>query len=256
MAYVLSEMTWPQVKEAMETVKLALLPIGAHEQHGPHLHESCDAVLAERIARKIADELHPSVLVAPTIPFGMSMHHIHFPGTITLRAETLLQVLEDIIWSLKQHGLENFLIVNSHGGNQSLLSVASAQISQELQVNVTYTKTTASAKESIKKHVHSDLFGHSCEREVSESLYVAPEIVREDHLAKGEIQEGPWRWLRPGQAIQGFYYYDEMTKNGAIGNAPAGSYEAGREIVEEAVKNTAEAARKIFDLNPNFISRN
>ncbi|MBX5435883.1 MAG: creatininase family protein [Alicyclobacillaceae bacterium] len=241
-------MTWPEVKEALRHVKLAVIPLGAHEQHGPHINESCDNVLAEQFARRLVDRLHPWAVMAPTIPFGISIHHIHFPGTITLRTETLIQVLRDVVWSLQQHGLNNFLIVNSHGGNQSLLGVACTQLSYELKARVCYAKTTASAKEAIRTHVKSALFGHSCEREVSEALYMAPHLVRQDQLQPGEIVEGKWRLLRPGQPIQGFYFYEEMTANGCIGNGPAGSFEAGAAIVEEALDRVEEAARQLFDL--------
>jgi len=246
--YVLTEMTWPEVKDALKTVKLAVIPLGAHEQHGPHLDESCDAVLAEEFCRRLVERLSPQALMAPTIPFGISIHHIHFPGTITLRSETLTAVLRDVIWSLKQHGLENFLIVNAHGGNQSSLGVAATQLSYELGVKVCYAKTTASAKNAIREHVHSELFGHSCEREVSEALYLAPNIVHTERLEPGDIVPGNWQQLRPGQPIQGFYFYDEMTANGCIGNAPAGSQIAGEAIVEEALAGLEEAIRAYFDL--------
>lgn len=248
MAYYLSEMTWPEVQEALKTAVLAVIPIGAHEQHGPHMTENCDDVLAEEMARRLVTNLHPYAVMTPTIPFGISIHHIHFPGTITLRPETLTRVLYDVIWSLKQHGLENFLIVNAHGGNQSLLSVASTEISVELGVKVYYAKTTASAKQAIAKHVQSKVFGHSCEREVSEALYMAPHIIRQDRLSEAEFNDGKWRQLRPGNPIQGFYFYDEMTRNGCIGNATQASLEAGREIVEEALDNLTRAARELFGL--------
>lgn len=249
MAFYLSEMTWPEVEEALKTVKLAVIPLGAHEQHGPHVTENCDAVLAEAMARRLVARLHPYAVMTPTIPFGISIHHIHFPGTITLRPETLTRVLHDVIWSLQQHGLHNFLILNSHGGNQSLLGVATTEISYELGVKVYYAKTTASAKQAIRKNVHSQVFGHSCEREVSEALFMAPEIVREDRLSPGDFRNGDWRDLRPGNPIQGFYFYDEMTRNGCIGDATQASFEAGQEIVEEALEGLVKAATKLFALS-------
>lgn len=242
----LTKMTWPEVAEALKTVKLAIIPIGAHEQHGPHMAESCDAVLAESMSHRLAQKLHPYALVTPTVNMGVSIHHIHFPGTITLKSSTLISVLRDMVWSLKQHGLGNFLFLNAHGGNQSTLSVASTEISQELNVKVYYAKTTASAKTAINQHVRSTLFGHSCEREVSEAMYLAPQLIRQDKLEKGGIVEGDWRLLRPGQPLQGHYYYEEMTSNGCIGDAPTASLEAGREIVEEALEELSLALRKLL----------
>ncbi|WP_071395775.1 creatininase family protein [Bacillus tuaregi] len=236
--YDLTAMTWEEVKESLQNVKFVIIPIGAHEQHGPHMVESCDAVLAERMAKKLGERMYPYALVTPTINMGVSQHHLNFPGTISLRPETLMAILKDMISSLKHHGVEKFLLLNSHGGNQSTLSLASLTLSNELDVEVYYAKTTASAKNAIGRLVESKLFGHSCEREVSEALYLAPELVRKEKLVKGAIQEtGRWKQLRPGKAIQGFYTYEEMTENGCIGDATKGSLEIGEQIVEEALDN-------------------
>jgi len=244
--YRLTEMTWPEVKEALRTVSLAIIPVGAHEQHGPHMAESCDAVLATEMANRLAERLHPYAVVSPTVNMGVSIHHINFPGTITLQPQTLISVLRDMVWSLKQHGIQNFLFLNAHGGNQSTLSTASMQISHELGVQVYYAKTTASAKTALKEHITSALYGHSCEREVSEAYYLAPHLIREDRLEKGDIREGNWRLLRPNGAVQGTYQYEEMTANGCIGDATKASFEAGKAIVEEALDNLERSLRQLL----------
>ena len=246
-SYRLTEMTWYEVKEALGTVKMAIIPIGAHEQHGPHMAESCDAVLATELANRLAERLYPEVLVTPTVNMGVSIHHINFPGTITLRPETLINVLRDMVWSLKKQGIKKFLFLNSHGGNQSTLSVACTTLTHELEVDIYYAKTTASAKNAMKENISSTLYGHSCEREVSEALYMAPHIVRQDRLEKGAIQEGKWRSLRPGNPLQGTYQYEEMTSNGCIGDATKASLEIGRQIVEEALENLATAVRHMLE---------
>jgi creatinine amidohydrolase len=247
-AYILSEMTWPEVEEALKQVKIAIIPVGAHEQHGPHMTESCDAVLAEAMAVQLARRVHPISVVAPTIPMGISPHHMRFPGTISLQPDTLLSVLRDMVSSLKQHGIQNFLFMNGHGGNQGLLGTASTVLSAELDVNCYYAKTTASAKQAIAKHVTSKLFGHSCEREVSEALYLAPQLVRQHQLVKADIVDsGRWTLLRPGRAIQGFYRYDEMTRSGNIGDATQASYDIGQDIVEEALDNLSSQLIELLE---------
>jgi creatinine amidohydrolase len=248
-SYDLTAMTWKEVEEALQTVKFAIIPIGAHEQHGPHMVESCDAVLAERMAKKLGERMFPYALVTPTINMGVSPHHLNFPGTISLQPTTLIAILKDVISSLKHHGVKKFLLLNSHGGNQSTLNVASMIITQELNVEVYYAKTTASAKEAIKEHVTSTLFGHSCEREVSEALYLAPELVRPEQLEKGDIQvDGRWKQLRPGKAIQGFYFYEEMTKNGCIGDGTKASWDIGRQIVEESLDHLTIELYKLINI--------
>ncbi|GLB60521.1 creatininase family protein [Cytobacillus sp. NCCP-133] len=252
--YDLTKMTWKEVEESLQTVEFAIIPVGAHEQHGPHMAESCDAVLAEKMALKLGERLFPYAIVTPVVNMGVSEHHSHFPGTISLQPSTLIAVLKDMVSSLKQHGIKKILILNSHGGNQSTLNLAAMTITKELKVEVYYAKTTASAKESIGKFVKSPLFGHSCEREVSEALYLAPELVRIELLEKGDIQEeGRWKRLRPGKAVQGFYFYEEMTGNGCIGDGRQGSREIGEQIVEEALSNLAEELSELLDLKTKLL---
>lgn len=245
----LTSMTWEEVRNALKTVQFAIIPIGAHEQHGPHMVESCDAVLAERMATKLGKKMHPYSIVTPTINMGVSQHHLHFPGTIALQPTTLIAILKDMISSLQQHGINKFLLLNSHGGNQSTLNIASLMLTKELNVEVYYAKTTASAKNSIKNNVSSSLFGHSCEREVSEALYLAPELLRLNKITKGAIQEkGRWKQLRPGNTIQGYYSYDEMTANGCIGDATKASREIGEQIVEEALDNLVRELYQLLNI--------
>lgn len=241
-------MTWPEVRDALATVQIAIIPLGAHEQHGPHLTESCDAVLAEEMGMRLAERLYPQAMLAPTINMGVSPHHLGFPGTISLAPETLIAILRDVVRSLKRHGIGKVLVLNAHGGNQSTLGVAADTLSEELDVEFYYAKTTASAKDVIERGIFSSPIGHSCEREVSEALYLAPWLVREEKLTKAEFVEGGrWRELRPGKPLQGFYRYEEMTANGCIGDATKASRELGEEIVETALERLSASVRSLLN---------
>lgn len=245
-AFLLTQMTWPEVKEALRTVKIAVIPLGAHEQHGPHMAECCDAVLAEEMGKRLVEKLYPEAILTPTINMGVSPHHLHFPGTISLEPTTVIAILRDMIKSLQQHGIEQFLILNAHGGNQATLGVATEMLTRELDARIYYAKTTASAKDVMDRRLESKLYGHSCDREVSEALYLAPHIVRQDQLEAADYQEGRWKKLRPGNPLQGFYYYEEMTRNGCIGDATRASYEIGQEIVETALERLAHAVKELI----------
>ncbi|WP_144460648.1 creatininase family protein [Siminovitchia fortis] len=254
--YELAKMTWEEVEASLQKVRLAIIPVGAHEQHGPHMVESCDAVLAEKMAVKLGERLFPYALITPTVNMGVSSHHMHFPGTISLKPTTLIALLKDMVSSLKHHGIQKFLFLNSHGGNQSTLDVAVNLITEKIGVEVFYAKTTASAKKAIGENVKSTLFGHSCEREVSEAFYLAPELIRIEKLQKGTIQEsGRWKHLRPGCALQGFYHYEEMTENGCIGDASQADFEIGRQIVEEALDNLSSELMKVLKIEEDSIIR-
>ncbi|MEX2534764.1 MAG: creatininase family protein, partial [Trueperaceae bacterium] len=123
-AYELAAMTSPEFAGAQDEIRIALQPIGATEQHGPNLAMGTDFRSAEAISRRLAARLHPKAVVLPAIPYGLSGHHMGFPGTISLSPETMLGLLRDVARSLKQHGVDGLILVNGHNGNTGILNVA------------------------------------------------------------------------------------------------------------------------------------
>lgn len=116
---------------------LVILPIGAIEQHGPHLPICTDAHIVEEIAIRSSLEVKNEfpVYVAPVIPYGNSHHHFPFPA-LSLRSETLNQVLKDILYSLVISGFKNILILNSHGGNDEIIRIATRDLVREFKVSI------------------------------------------------------------------------------------------------------------------------
>ena len=239
--YVLTEMSWPEVEKALKTVEIAIIPVGAHEQHGPNLAESCDAVRAREFSKLAAERLYPYVVVTPTVNMGISYHHMPFPGTITLRPETLIELLRDICNSLKKHGLKKFLFLNGHGGNSTTLDIATKILHEEENIEVAQVKYTDLAPESLAKYIHSEEFGHSCEREVSEALYLIPEIVKTDSIEKSKTKKFPIDNVSPvsGGPFTMGYSWDQKSINGALGDATQASKEIGKAICDEALDNLA-----------------
>lgn len=240
-AYILKDMTWPEIDQALETTKIALIPVGAQEQHGPLIAEGCDAYRAEEFCKRLASRCFPNVVVTPTIDFGVSPHHMDFPGTISLRPETLISLLEDIVASLEKHGVKKYLFVNAHGGNSATLGVAAEKIARKYKVEIAHTKFVDAAPNAMNEGIHSKYFGHACEREVSECLYMKPEIVRKDLLERGDMNEDAFAMkylLNP--FVKVVYQFNEITKSGNIGDGRKGSYELGEKIIEEAIDNLAE----------------
>jgi creatinine amidohydrolase len=183
-SYLMEEMSWTDVRDALRNVQVAIIPIGSHEQHGPYLSENCDTILAQRFAGLVGNRMFPQVIVTPAVVFGVSFHHMTFPGTISFMPETLTCVLRDIVRSLTHHGLRKYLFLNGHGGNNATLNTAAVSVGQELGVQIADVEFIQLAPQSVKK-VASAAYGHSCELEVSEALYLAPEIVKKELLKIG-----------------------------------------------------------------------
>lgn len=112
----IGEMTWVEVKEAIENGKdFVVLPIGAIEQHGPHGVFGTDAYCAQVVGEKVAMKL--GGLMAPLMPYGLSSSHMNFKGTISLTQETLSLFLRDVLRSLVAHGFEKIAIINGNEPN-------------------------------------------------------------------------------------------------------------------------------------------
>jgi creatinine amidohydrolase len=239
-AYVLPEMTWPEAKEALARAELVLVPVGSFEQHGPHGTFELDTGRAVGFGRLLATRLYPRVLLAPAVNLRVSYHHMNFPGSITLRPETFMAVLYDLVWSLQRHGIEKFLILNGHGGNIPALGVLIVKLREALGVQVAWTSFTSLAKEVIQKRVTSDSKGHSCEGEISQAMVLAPHTVRSELLSPGEFKGYPYANLGEGYNLAAPYRFDEITSNGALGDATLASEELGQEIVETALNRAIE----------------
>lgn len=195
-----------------------VLPLGATEQHGPHLPIGTDAMTSEYVARTAAAELAARfpIAVAPTLWYGSSPHHIPFGATMSLQADTYLRMLMDLGRSLAGGGFRRLFIVNGHGGNHELVSVAARDLALEAGLEVgacswwslAYDELVAAGALEIGRFP-----GHAGAFESSLVLALDPSLVREprphrDHdptTGTSTINAGV-RVERPGswQAIEGY----------------------------------------------------
>jgi creatinine amidohydrolase len=112
----ISEVNWMQVEEYLRRDDRIVLPVGSTEQHA-HLSLATDSILAERVSVEAAEPL--GVLVLPAMPFGVAPGFAAFPGTVSLRPETLVAVVSEVLDTLYGQGFRRFLVVNGHGGNEA-----------------------------------------------------------------------------------------------------------------------------------------
>jgi creatinine amidohydrolase len=117
----LADLTWPEIESRIRAGQTtAVIPLGATEQHGPHLPLRIDSLIAEALAERFCRRVAGAVYV-PTVEFGCSVEHMDFCGTLSLGEATLGAVLKDLVASLVRHGYRQVLVFSAHGGNYALL---------------------------------------------------------------------------------------------------------------------------------------
>lgn len=240
-AYVLTQMTWLEVRDALKMARLAIIPTGSCEQHGPNMTLETDAAIAYALAERLTEQLHPKALLAPVVPWGVSPHHMHFQGSITLRPETFNAIVWDVVSSLKQHGLNHFFLVNGHGGNVAPLELISAKLRDELGVHVAGMMYMRLAADVIKDGAQTSLYGHACEVEASVGLFLKPETVREERV-EGEVlpYAHPHTDLYAAGRLEFPFRFEELTRNGALGDARLATREFGEQIVTTTLTRAVE----------------
>ncbi|HVX28996.1 MAG TPA: creatininase family protein, partial [Nitrolancea sp.] len=244
----------PEIRDIRDGVDLVLIPVGSNEQHGPNLAVKMDIASCAEFCRRASAIMYPRVAVAPAVPWGVSFHHMNFPGTITLSTETFIQVLVEIIASLQHHGFERFLIVNGHGGNIAAMNVAAVRASEELDVAFVGACSYFSFPDRsiTEKYVKSPITGHACEVETSRAMELVPEVVKHSTLAPGEITEleSGFGNLLKRYNVSVPYRFDRLTRNGALGDATQASAEFGKEYVESGLANFTAFCHELIAQNP------
>jgi creatinine amidohydrolase len=251
---MIADLSWPELNEIKDDIDLVLLPIGSNEQHGPNLALRMDIASSTEFCRRASAALQPRVAVAPPVPWGVSFHHMNFPGTITLSTETFVQVLVEVIASLHHHGFERFLIVNGHGGNIPAMGVAIVRAQEEIGPTFVGACTYFSFvdPEVSKKAQKTEITGHACEFETSMAMELVPEVVKRDTLAVGELTDLSTGFRKEMQkyGVQVPYRFDEFTRNGALGDATLATQEAGREMAESGIGNFTKFCQDLIAASP------
>jgi creatinine amidohydrolase len=234
------DMSWPEVKDVVSKKKVALIPVGSTEQHGPHLPTKTDAFLATRICEQVAKEKPGLSFVMPVVSYGYNEHHMDFPATIHINHETMIRFVIDIGKSLAHHGVEKIVIVNGHGSNMAPMEIAARRITLES------TRSLCASLDylAIAPQVFDSLDGedaHAGEIETSLMLYLDPEnvdmskAVRDWAFEKSKfinygVEPGGKSFGNAGGKVQFMDWWSRMSATGTMGDPTKSTKEKGEKI--------------------------
>ncbi len=269
LAYIV-DLTWTEVKEILPERNTIIIPVAATEQHGPHMCLDTDAVETLPALEEAVKQVG-NALIAPTLPFGISEMHMVKPGTVTLREETLAQLLEDVVRSYLRHGFKKVLIWNMHMGNRPPLERILDLLRKEFGNKVIIDIVAWMIFPGVNKTVLNDFDAptldgewgssrwdrHAGEVETSLMLHIKPEHVRMDKAAGGEppkeVPKGtPILELPDGQRLvpitEGNF---AASGTGIIGNATLATKEKGEKLNRVIVSETVKVLEKFKNGDPD-----
>jgi len=253
---LLTELTSPGFATILPQLEAVLIPIGAHEQHGPALPVSTDTLTAQVLSALTATLLAPRVAVAPAIPWGVSWHHMGFPGTITLSEETLTSVVMDVVGSLHLHGIDRFVLVNIHGGNNAALQIAAERCHRELGVPVVASVFAYSyIAEAATEELGPASVGHGGGDESAVILAIRPELVERSLLGVRPLNDEVRGVQGLVRATGGVLPVAQQvtSESGASGDSTNSTSEIGAVILGKAASNLRAVVEAILDLDPATI---
>lgn len=240
---------------AADTV--AVLPVAAVEQHGPHLPLSVDASLIEGVIDAALAQLPAElpVLFLPPQNIGFSVEHTNYAGTLSLQPATLIALWTELGACVARAGIRKLLLLNGHGGQVSVMDI----VARELRIKHGLLVYSASwfglvddaANQQFCAHEHR--FGiHGGEVETSMMLHLAPETVHmeraQNFASSSELRAGKYHFIGNGRSAKLGWAIEDYNPAGAVGNSAAATAERGAAMVQSAAEGLVRLLGEIHDL--------
>lgn len=246
-------LTWTDIQAMPDKEKVVLiLPVGAIEQHGPHLPLIVDAAIGVAVLGKALEKLKPEIpaYALPSIYYGKSNEHFHFPGTITLNYQTLLTTIIEIGESLYRAGFRKLVLMNSHGGQPQVMEIAARDLHvkyQDLMVFPLFTWRVPNITRELLTQKEFELGIHAGDAETSLMLSILPDRVKMS-AAVAEYPQG-----LPENSLLGFggklsfaWTTRDMSQSGVMGDATTATKEKGDRILESLSDGWVQAIEDIY----------
>ena len=246
-------LTWTDIQAMPDKENVVIIqPVGAIEQHGPHLPIIVDSAIAVAVIGKALSKLDPNVpaYALPPLYYGKSNEHWHFPGTITLSAQTLLAVLTEMAESVYRAGFRKLVLMNAHGGQPQVMEIVARDIHQKYEDFLVFPLFTWRvphiAKELLtQKELEYGI--HAGDAETSLLLSILPEQVKMER-AVAEYPHGlPEDSLLSMEGKLPFAWVTrDLTKSGVLGDATVATKEKGDRLLESVSDGWVQVIKDIY----------
>ena len=256
-----AEIDWPSISSADAARWIAVLPLAATEQHGPHLPLETDVMIGEAYLARVRELLPPGVPAAflPVQPVGISTEHIHYPGTLTLPTEVALKAWMGLGESVARAGIRKLVMVTSHGGNSAAMSL----VAQDLRAHhgllaVTTSWSRFGTPEGLfpAEELRHGIHGGAVETSIMLSRY--PQHVRNDAIAdfrpRSIAMEKQYRWLSAHRPVPFAWQAQDLHPSGAAGDATLATAEKGERLLDHGAQAFCELLADVDRFDPATLS--
>ena len=256
-----AEIDWPSISSADAARWIAVLPLAATEQHGPHLPLETDVMIGEAYLARVRELLPPGVPAAflPVQPVGISTEHIHYPGTLTLPTEVALKAWMGLGESVARAGIRKLVMVTSHGGNSAAMSL----VAQDLRAHhgllaVTTSWSRFGTPEGLfpAEELRHGIHGGAVETSIMLARY--PQHVRNDAIAdfrpRSIAMEKQYRWLSAHRPVPFAWQAQDLHPSGAAGDATLATAEKGERLLDHGAQAFCELLADVDQFDPATLS--
>jgi len=231
---------------------IAVLPVGATEQHGPHLPMSTDTATIDGMVRATLPHLPDDlpVLFLPTVPYGKSNEHSRYPGTLTVSANTLISLWKDIGACIAKAGVRKLVLYNSHGGQMSVMDIVARDLREEHGMMVVAANWYTLGLPEGLFTAHEGKHGiHAGDLESSVMLHLTPNYVRKDQfqnfssMTEQLAAENKFLSITPSGKL-GWQMHD-INPSGAAGDATRATAEKGAAVLDHVGRRFVELLHEV-----------
>ena len=252
-----TDIHWPDVSGDAATHWIAVLPLAATEQHGPHLPLGTDVMIAEAYLARVRELLPKSVPATflPLQPVGISTEHVDYPGTLTLPTGVALKTWMALGESVARAGVRKFVMVTSHGGNSAAMTLVAQDLRAQLRllvVTTSWSRLSAPEKLFAAEEVRHGIHGGAVETSIMLARY--PHSVRKQAIAKfassSVALEQQYRWLSTRRPAPFAWQAQDLNPSGAVGDATQATAEKGELLLDSGARAFCELLEEVdkFDV--------
>ncbi|MEM9164395.1 MAG: creatininase family protein [Cyanobacteria bacterium P01_F01_bin.4] len=250
-------LTWQDIRDMPDKTQTVIIqPVGAIEQHGPHLPLVVDTAIGTAVIGQALAQLPPAIpaYCLPPLCYGKSNEHWHFPGTVTLSASTLMAVLTEVAESVYRAGFRKLIFINSHGGQPQVLEIVARDLHQQYEDFCLFPlfvwRAPHSAGQLLSDREKAEGI-HAGDAETSVMLSILPDQVRMEKAVKEYPHGLPQDSLLSMEGKLPFAWTTrDLSASGVLGDATLASQEKGDQIMASVVQGWVQVLKDIYHFEP------